>query len=533
MQLVGALKHKKQRFDALAANVATAQTDQLWRILQKSDKSLLAQHYQLTGKLSADTLRRALPIMEYEALRPWINQVFNGNPKAMFNSATHVVGFGQTSGTTAEPKIIPFTRSSVAAYRHSWTMWGLSAFPQHPTLFHGSILGLPGEQSDKSAPCGLPITSMALLTESKQMRLVRQRYVLVAAVHKISDPSERLHAIARLSLARNDVAFVTTANPSTLINLAAWTEANAGQLIREIHDGSVPPALKSRWTTRANRSRAKDLDHLASLGQLKPNHYWPNLALVAVWLGGTVSWYLPELERWYAGIPKRDPGLIATEGRFTIPMQDASNGGVLDITNGFFEFLPRDSSQDTTLLAHELDVGCDYDIVVTNYSGLFRYRMHDIVRCIGKYKQAPVLAFLQKDAGFWNFTGEKIAANQVSEAFAAASRSMNLGTLRWAVAPVFASTPHYVLLTEQNQMSDVAAQTLLAHMEQSLQNSNVEYRDKRRSNRLAPMRHVAIAPEKWREWESFLQQRSNQSAEQIKHPVLISDVSWANRLTGK
>ena len=56
----------------------------------------------------------------------------------------------------------------------------------------------------------------------------------------------------------------------------------------------------------------------------------------------------------------RDVGLIASEGRMTIPIEDGTPAGLLDIRHHYFEFIPEDQAdreQPETVEAHRADRG--------------------------------------------------------------------------------------------------------------------------------------------------------------------------------
>ncbi|KAG9457777.1 hypothetical protein H6P81_002285 [Aristolochia fimbriata] len=69
--------------------------------------------------------------------------------------------------------------------------------------------------------------------------------------------------------------------------------------------------------------------------------------------------------------------------------------------NGYFEFIPH---SDDGFLGEEpqpvpltqVRVGELYEVVVTNYSGLYRYRMGDIVKVSGFYNSMPDLQFVRR-----------------------------------------------------------------------------------------------------------------------------------------
>ncbi len=76
--------------------------------------------------------------------------------------------------------------------------------------------------------------------------------------------------------------------------------------------------------------------------------------------------------------PVRDVGLIASEGRMTIPIDDGTPAGLLDIRHHYFEFIPEeqaDLEQPETLEATELFEGRNYFIVLTTAGGLYRYNI--------------------------------------------------------------------------------------------------------------------------------------------------------------
>ena len=66
----------------------------------------------------------------------------------------------------------------------------------------------------------------------------------------------------------------------------------------------------------------------------------------------SVGPYLRQLTRSYGETYVRDLGLVASEGRMTIPLKDSTPAGVLDITTHYFEFIPEsegDSPRPTVL----------------------------------------------------------------------------------------------------------------------------------------------------------------------------------------
>ena len=131
--------------------------------------------------------------------------------------------------------------------------------------------------------------------------------------------------------------------------------------------------------------------------------------------------YLRGYPEFFGDAPVRDVGLIASEGRMTIPIEDGTPAGMLDIRHHYFEFIPEDQAdrdEPETVEAADLVEGRNYFIVLTTAGGLYRYNIHDLVRCVGFHGTAPLIEFLNKGAHFSSLTGEKLSEHQVVAAVA-------------------------------------------------------------------------------------------------------------------
>ena len=88
---------------------------------------------------------------------------------------------------------------------------------------------------------------------------------------------------------------------------------------------------------------------------------------------------------------------------------------VLIPDSGFYEFIPIDSAdEETSLTMDQLEVGKDYEIVITNLSGLYRYRIKDVIRVTGWHKKAPKLKFVYRKNQMISIAGEKTSQEAVS-----------------------------------------------------------------------------------------------------------------------
>ncbi|KAK7919480.1 hypothetical protein WMY93_010764 [Mugilogobius chulae] len=57
----------------------------------------------------------------------------------------------------------------------------------------------------------------------------------------------------------------------------------------------------------------------------------------------------------------------------------------------------------------EVKEGHNYELVITNASGLYRYRIGDVVKVVGFHSQCPIIEFQYRRGQMLNVRGEKIS----------------------------------------------------------------------------------------------------------------------------
>jgi hypothetical protein len=234
--------------------------------------------------------------------------------------------------------------------------------------------------------------------------------------------------------------------------------------------------------------------------------------------------YLPMTRELWGSVPIRDPGLLASEGRITIPLEDDSPLGVLDIRGGFFEFLSADDwqkDQPETLEAHELQAGRRYVVVLTNRSGLVRYRLDDIVEMHGWRGQAPVLEFIRRAGSVVSMAGEKLTESQVVQAAKAACQQVGVASYEFIARPCWSDPPFYLF---DIAGADVSIDRLSRAIDDSLCQQNKEYESRRTSLRLGPARVRRISHSSLDVMDKELMKKRGGRPEQFKRACLALDI---------
>ncbi len=537
------LRRQLQKFLNSTVNCRLSQQAALQRILSLNAESHFSRERGLKATLTPAEFRRRIPVGDFETVRPYVERMKQGETEALLGPKNKLLMFTLSSGTTAESKFIPVTTEFLKDYKRGWQTWGIRAFDAHPKVFVSDIVQLISDYDRFRTPSNVPCGNISGLVGAMQSPLVRLMYAIPQTVSKITDPEAKAYVTLRFAVENEFIGMVTTANPSTLIQLAKLADREKETLIRDIADGtinrrfSLDSAVLRELSKRVkpNKARARQLnDCVARSGALRPSDFWRDLSLAAVWTGGSAGAYLQTMRRYYGDVPVRDHGLSASEGRMTIPLDDERSDGVLDVNSHYFEFIPEDehgSSHPTVLEAHELEPGQNYFILLTTVSGLYRYDIRDVVRCTGFYGTTPKLEFLHKGAHIANLTGEKITESQVVSAVRTSLHQFDTEFSHYTLSPVWADTPFYRLHVEGHELQAAAnPQGLIDFIDQTLQSLNCEYQEKRGTGRLAPMQWCGLDAGTWKRFTRHRQTRFGGSAEQYKHPCLVPDLQFSEKL---
>ena len=525
---------------------ARVQADLLRSVLARQADTAFGRDHHFAQVRTVADYRRNVPVAPYEYVEPYVRRVMKGETGALI-AGDRVLMFALTSGTTAARKLIPVTTRYLADYRRGWNMWGVRAYRDHRGrgLFLRAIVQMVGDPEEYRTPAGIPVGNLSGFTAQVQKRFIQWLYAVPAISGKVKDARSRYYLALRLALPRSCSMFLS-ANPSTLLMLGRTLDQEKESLIRDVRDGTLSadldlPAAVREYVAPKLRpwpERAAELAAVAAkAGRLYPRDVWPPAnTLIGCWTGGSMGPYLRQLPKYYGDPVVRDLGLLASEGRMTIPFANDTPAGVLDVWSHYFEFVPEgeaDSKVPTVLGAHELEDGKSYFLVPTTASGLYRYQISDLVRVRGFLGQTPVVEFLGKGHRFANLTGEKLSEHQVTQATEAAGKRTGFHVGGYSLAPVWDDErPYYGLFVEESDAADEPAlRRYLAEYDRCLGELNIEYAAKREGARLGPVRAVVLPAGTWAAWDRDRLAATGGSPEQYKHPCLIGDLGFRETLT--
>ena len=477
-----------------AARPEAAQQAALLRILRLNRDTRFSQEHGLGDIRDMRSFQRRVPVLDYEHLRPYIDEQRLTGRRSLTCEAP--LFYAQTSGSTAAPKLIPVTATSLRMHREEQALFSYLQHRACPAAFAGRAWGVMGAVTEGRLDSGHDVGSVSGHLYQSLPRPIRARFVIPPLVSSIDDYETRYRAILYLALAEPHITYLGTPNPSTWLRLLALMRSERDRFADAIASGAVeavadvPAPLRAALRLPPNPGRA------AALRRLEPFTYatvWPWIALVTTWTGGSCGIAVEALRRELPpGARIMELGYQATECRGTIALDTASAAGVPPLHHHFFEFAEQgawDAGNRACLTLEQLETGRSYYVLVTTAAGLYRYFMNDLVVVDGYLERTPLLRFLQKGRGVTSLTGEKLYESQAIAAVQQGARSAGVDP-HFFLLLADEERSRYELLLECEGTFDIAA--LAGAVDARLGELNVEYQAKRASGRLGPLMAVRL-----------------------------------------
>jgi hypothetical protein len=465
----------------------------LRRLVAANQQTRFGIEHHFDGITNASEFRDRVPVHDYEALRPYIDDQRRTGVQAL--TAESPVFYAQTSGSTGTPKYIPITPSALEMHQAEQALFSYLQFRACPRAFGGKALGIMGAAVEGHLDTGHAVGSVSGHLYQSLPPSVQSRFVVPPAVAGIADYDLKYLVILRLALAEPDVTYMGTPNPSTFLRLLDILNTRRDLLRHSLHTGTLDglegldPAVREAVTARLNADPARAAA-LPSAASLTFANVWPGIRLVTTWTGGSCGIALEALRRTLpTGARVMELGYQSSEFRGTIALEAETPHGLPPLHHQFFEFVEQakwDSGHAAFCTLDQLEAGRRYYILVTTASGLYRYFMNDLVEVSDFFHRTPLLRFIQKGKGVTSLTGEKLYEGQAIDAVLDT-------TGRYGVASSFflliadEKTSAYQLFVESDDGGRPDMQEFAAAVDRRLGELNIEYQGKRRSGRLGPL----------------------------------------------
>jgi hypothetical protein len=493
-------------FAVQAKHVRRAQVKVLLRTIRRNQDCWFGREYGFRHISSLEDFRKQVPLATYDEFEPAIDRICAGEKNVL--TTEPVLLLEPTSGTSSREKLIPFTNSLRWEFQAGVRTWIYDLFRNRPAARRGKAYWSisPLAQTRRMTAGGLPIgfaEDTAYLGRWEQA-IVRRTLAVPPEIALFSDVRASRLATLFFLLQSEDLSLISVWSPTFLIQLLSHLKEEFGTLCESIERGQTSFSESAgqpfdRRLFQPNPSRAAFLRNVFCASD-DPSEWtskiWSKLALVSCWADGASATYAAGLQQMLPQVDVQPKGLLATEAFVSLPLV-GQIAPALAYRSHFFEFLPAgmgDANQHDTLLADELQVGSQYEVVISTGGGLYRYRMFDQVEVVGQYCQVPLLQFLGRANATSDLVGEKITEAQASSAIHRALSECELYPSFILLLPMDDPPARYAVFLEfTNQEPSKDKLATLANRIDELLRTSASYRYARELGQLG-MINILLAP---------------------------------------
>ncbi len=382
-----------------------AQREVLQDLVTHGQYTEIGRKYGFTSLFNLKNFKEAVPIHEYEDLKPYIERLMEGEQNLLWN--TPVNWFAKSSGTTSDKsKFIPITQESLEDCHYQ-------AAKDVLTLYYNY-----NSESD----------------------LLTGKGLVIGGSHQVSRVNEEVNYgdLSAVLLQNTPIWANWLRTPDLSIALMDEWESK----IEKLAETTIPEVVTSisgvpTWTLVLIRRI------LEMTGKQHLREVWPGLEL---YIHGGVS-FTPYREQFKKLI---GPGCTylemynASEGFFAAQDDPAEEGMLLFLNHGiFYEFMPVEEygkSDAQTIGLDKVETGKNYALVISTNGGLWRYLVGDTVQF------TSLDPFRIKVSGrlkqYINAFGEEVIVDNTDKAIAIACEKTGLVVRDYTAAPYYFGDQH-------------------------------------------------------------------------------------------
>ena len=428
--LIGKGKKAVQHLDEISEDAVGVSERLLMELIRKNENTEFGKRMHFNEIMSVEDYRKKIPYTDYDFFSEYIDRMVK-NGETNLITADPVVQYAMSSGSVGNPKHIPVTQANIDLYTTYTTNMALYCAQEYYRK-KGRKFGKTGrgfialEAVNKPLPDGTPRTAISSTIMKKYEKILKYVYTSPAQVIMPDRMDLDLKYLKLLYLLKDrDCLYLAAAFMTALVDLMSYLEENWLSIVTDIEHGTISASVNIPGNLRGellsdlkpDPKRAEELRKEFEKGFNDPiiPRILPNVQVIgAIGTGGFAA-YTERMKKYSGAIPMHFLTYAASESLMAVARTLNEGEFVLIPDSGFYEFIPIDSAdEETSLTMDQLEVGKDYEIVITNLSGLYRYRIKDVIRVTGWHKKAPKLKFVYRKNQMISIAGEKTSQEAVS-----------------------------------------------------------------------------------------------------------------------
>ncbi|PSS36046.1 Indole-3-acetic acid-amido synthetase [Actinidia chinensis var. chinensis] len=398
-----------QFIEEMTRNCNTVQERVLGEILSQNAETEYLGRFGLSGVTDRDSYKSKVPVVTYEDLQPDIQRVANGDRSPIFSS--HPISeFLTSSGTSAgERKLIPTIHEELDRRTKLYSLLMPVMNLYVPGLDKGKGLYFLFVKAETKTPSGLvarPVLTSYYKSEHFKTRPYDPYNVYTSPNEAIlcADSFQSMYTQMLCGLLmREEVLRMGAVFASGLVRSIKFLQLNWRQLVDDIAVGTLNPRITDAGIKECMGKILKPNPELAEFitKECEGDNWegiitriWPNTKYLDVIVTGAMAQYIPTLDYFSGGLPLPCTMYASSECYFGLNLNPMSKPS---------------------------DLGKEYELVISTYSGLCRYRVGDILRVTGFHNSAPQFKFIRRKNVLLSIDSDKTDEAELQKAIDNAS----------------------------------------------------------------------------------------------------------------
>lgn len=464
-----------EKFEAMTKNADIVQRETLQKILEENGGAEYLQKLGLNGRTDPESFKSCVPLVTHKDLEPYIKRIMDGDASPILTGKP-ITTISLSSGTTqGKSKYIPCTDELLANTMEIFSTSFAFRNREFPIRNGKALQFIYGSKKFKTTGGVTAGTATSHLFSSSQYKtLMKSMNSYCSSPEEViygPDFHQSLYCHLLCALIfQDEIQFVFASFAYSIVHAFRTFEHIWEELCSDIRDG----VLTSRVTVPSIRTALTKLlkpnPELADLIHTKcsglSNWYglipalFPNARYVFGIMTGSMELYVKKLRHYAGDLPLLSADYGASEGWVGVnihpklPPELVTFAVLPDI--GYFEFKPiRGNIEDRDPVGlTEVKEGEEYEILVTNFTGMYRYSLGDIVKVVGFYNKTPELQFVCRSNLVLNINIDKTTEKDLQLAVEAAGKLLANEKLELvdftSHADVSTDPGHYIIFWEVN-----------------------------------------------------------------------------------
>ncbi|PIK36748.1 putative indole-3-acetic acid-amido synthetase GH3.5 [Apostichopus japonicus] len=529
-------------------NPRSVQEDRIRFIMKKNQNTDYGTKFNLKDINSLKDLQSKHPLTQYDHYKQFVQRVAKGEKNVM--TVEPVTRLVVTSGTTGEGKQIPQDVFQLSHYYGVTSLIQSEGFPDVQPM--QKEFRIHCNSKIRRSEGGIIVSSAGAVNETMKNWLIA--YSTPPDGFLIEDIQVAFYIHFLFALRERELGSTFAIFTSIMVDGFKYLDQHWPEMVEDITNGTInakvtlPAAVREELTKamgEGDPERAQEVRQECEKGQQGiMRRLWPYMRSVTaidnIRMRETLMQTIAEGLQVYSMMYGCSEAVVGTNLN---PFKKGDEEYVLNITEAVFEFISeQDVYEDKpkTYFVDEIEVGKNYEVVISQLWGFYRYRFGDVIQVTGFYQSCPKVKFLYRTATLLNLFGEKVNQVVIAESLAAALENWPEVTMKHycvaestMVSAVQPSTDdksrgaHYIFFLEleanekSQSVQNVDTDKLGQQIDENIYQRHEFFRTFRDTKQISSSDVYLVKPGAFEKLKSFVLATSTTSVLQFKMPLKL------------